>query len=213
MASDEDNDSGYYFLHHDVWYRSVGKFIALFVLVVIVILIYFYAWRSYRRHTREAAHPSINGVSTPSQVVHSHNPHPPVIASLPTFVYKPAHHLQSSTDTVECAVCLNNLEEGDMARLIPTCKHIFHLQCINMWLSSHSTCPVCRSAAQPTSTARHHEMSIWVPSMGSQFDSFSPATTASLESTSNDASIGVPRQSNIIQIPTSDVNIARYEVL
>ncbi|XP_043700311.1 RING-H2 finger protein ATL39-like [Telopea speciosissima] len=185
MASDED--SGYYLLDvdDDVWYRSVGKFIALVLMVVVVMLIYFYAWRTCRRHRREASQPSINVVSTASQVV-QHSLHLSVIASLPTFVYNPPHQLQNSTDTVvECAVCLSKLEEGDMARLIPTCKHIFHLQCINMWLSSHSTCPLCRSAAQASTTAQpHHEPS----SMGPQLDSFSPSTPSNLESTSHDAS-------------------------
>ncbi|XP_043687512.1 RING-H2 finger protein ATL2-like [Telopea speciosissima] len=190
MASD---NSGYYF-GDDVWYHSAGKVTALCVLIVIVIFIYFYAWRTYRRHARETAQSSINGVSSSSQVVHSRQLpinkalHQSLIDSLPTFLYSPTHHFSNSTSTTtsECPVCLCNLEEGEMVRLIPTCKHMFHLQCINMWLSSHYTCPICRSPVQVSSTGGHQEMSIWVPS---QLDSFNPATTTtSSESTSDDAS-------------------------
>ncbi|KAJ4980843.1 hypothetical protein NE237_031680 [Protea cynaroides] len=144
MASDDH--SGYYFVNDDdLKYSSVGKIIALLAMIIIVILIYLFAWRTYRRQSsEEALQTSINGISTTASEVVLH---PSVTTSLPTFIYKkPAQQLQTNIDKVEeCTVCLSNLEEGDMVRLIPTCNHIFHCQCINMWLSSHSTCPVCRS--------------------------------------------------------------------
>lgn len=30
-------------------------------------------------------------------------------------------------------------------RILPKCRHEFHAECIDMWFSSHSTCPLCRS--------------------------------------------------------------------
>ncbi|KAJ4982348.1 hypothetical protein NE237_033185 [Protea cynaroides] len=141
-----DDHSGYYFDNDDDFkYSSVGKIIAFVAMIIILILIFLLAWRNYRRQSsEEALQTSINGVSaTASEVVL----HPSLITSLHTFIYKkPAQQLQTNIDKVEeCPVCLSNLEEGDMVGLIPTCNHIFHCQCINMWLSSHSTCPVCRS--------------------------------------------------------------------
>ncbi|KAK1306193.1 RING-H2 finger protein ATL46 [Acorus calamus] len=35
------------------------------------------------------------------------------------------------------------LNEGKL-RLLPSCGHAFHLDCIVMWLLSNSTCPLCR---------------------------------------------------------------------
>ena len=42
---------------------------------------------------------------------------------------------------MECAICLeSNLEPLKTLR----CKHTFHEKCVNIWLSNHVTCPMCR---------------------------------------------------------------------
>lgn len=68
-----------------------------------------------------------------------------VLAILPMFVYKS----QNFADGLECAVCLSELKENEKARLLPNCRHSFHVECIDMWFHSHSTCPLCRTGAQP----------------------------------------------------------------
>lgn len=42
-------------------------------------------------------------------------------------------------------MCLSAVEEGEKVRLLPNCRHVFHVPCIDMWLLSHCTCPVCRA--------------------------------------------------------------------
>jgi E3 ubiquitin-protein ligase ATL7/58/59 len=37
----------------------------------------------------------------------------------------------------------------DMLRRLPTCKHEFHLHCIDEWLANHTTCPMCRCSLLP----------------------------------------------------------------
>ncbi|KAJ1390773.1 Zinc finger, RING-type [Sesbania bispinosa] len=66
---------------------------------------------------------------------------PSVLRSLPVLVFQP----QDFKDGLECAVCLSELVEGEKARLLPKCNHGFHVDCIDMWFQSHSTCPICRN--------------------------------------------------------------------
>lgn len=68
-----------------------------------------------------------------------------IIGSLPTFVFKQ----DPKARIIECTVCLSNLEEGEMIRILPNCKHNFHVACIDTWLSTNSTCPVCRTEVEP----------------------------------------------------------------
>ncbi|CAJ2650286.1 unnamed protein product [Trifolium pratense] len=49
----------------------------------------------------------------------------------------------------ECAVCLDEIDNEQPARLVPGCNHAFHVQCADTWLSKHPLCPLCRSKLDP----------------------------------------------------------------
>uniref|UniRef100_A0A2P2J6C9 RING-type E3 ubiquitin transferase n=1 Tax=Rhizophora mucronata TaxID=61149 RepID=A0A2P2J6C9_RHIMU len=63
------------------------------------------------------------------------------IDALPVFLYKEIMGLKEPFD---CAVCLCEFSEKDKLRLLPMCSHAFHINCIDTWLLSNSTCPLCR---------------------------------------------------------------------
>lgn len=65
------------------------------------------------------------------------------IDTLPVFQYK---SIIGVKDPFDCAVCLSEFEPEDKLRLLPKCSHAFHMDCIDTWLLSHSTCPLCRSS-------------------------------------------------------------------
>ncbi|KAL4560448.1 hypothetical protein LXL04_032599 [Taraxacum kok-saghyz] len=63
------------------------------------------------------------------------------LLTIPIIAYtKP----DSATDPYECAVCLGDVDNGDMVRMLPNCKHMFHVRCIDDWFAGHTSCPVCR---------------------------------------------------------------------
>ncbi|KAL0383147.1 UNVERIFIED_CONTAM: RING-H2 finger protein ATL13 [Sesamum calycinum] len=65
------------------------------------------------------------------------------IDTLPVFNYKAIIGVK---DPFDCAVCLCEFEAEDKLRLLPKCSHAFHMDCIDTWLLSHSTCPLCRAS-------------------------------------------------------------------
>jgi Ring finger domain len=67
------------------------------------------------------------------------------IAALPTFPYKDNNVDEvNNGSSMECSICLSTVEEGEMVKLLPVCMHSFHGDCVGLWLSGHTTCPVCR---------------------------------------------------------------------
>lgn len=72
-----------------------------------------------------------------------------VIKSFPSFLYSQVKGLKIGKGGVECAICLNEFEDEETLRLMPPCSHAFHADCIDVWLSSRSTCPVCRANLSP----------------------------------------------------------------
>ncbi|KAJ4758593.1 hypothetical protein LUZ62_068968 [Rhynchospora pubera] len=65
------------------------------------------------------------------------------IDALPVFLYK---EIVGAKEPFDCAVCLCEFSDEDKLRLLPLCGHAFHLNCIDTWLLSNSTCPLCRGA-------------------------------------------------------------------
>ncbi|KAF3628662.1 RING-H2 finger protein ATL46 [Capsicum chacoense] len=64
------------------------------------------------------------------------------IDALPVFVYKEV--VGPTKEPFDCAVCLCEFSVKDKLRLLPTCSHAFHINCIDTWLLTNSTCPLCR---------------------------------------------------------------------
>ncbi|KAI6689696.1 hypothetical protein NL676_026524 [Syzygium grande] len=66
---------------------------------------------------------------------------------LPVIVYKESFSVNDS----QCSVCLGDYEADDRLQQVPACGHTFHMGCIDHWLATHTTCPLCRvSLLAPT---------------------------------------------------------------
>ncbi|EEF30541.1 RING-H2 finger protein ATL74 [Ricinus communis] len=69
----------------------------------------------------------------------------------------------------DCPICLGEFAEGEKVRVLPKCNHGFHVKCIDKWILSHSSCPLCRqplleqsSTASCATTAEEQEAHIRV---------------------------------------------------
>ncbi|XBI01177.1 hypothetical protein VPH35_130008 [Triticum aestivum] len=74
-------------------------------------------------------------------------------ARLPAFTYSRSvkHNVTGGgEEAATCSVCLGAFQLGETVRLLPACMHLYHVECIDPWLDAHSTCPICRSDADPT---------------------------------------------------------------
>nr|XP_010920627.1 E3 ubiquitin-protein ligase Os04g0590900 [Elaeis guineensis] len=65
-------------------------------------------------------------------------------ARIPELIPVCKYHKEQAQEH-ECAVCLSVIADGEEFRQLPRCKHSFHAPCIDMWLYSHSNCPLCRA--------------------------------------------------------------------
>jgi len=72
-----------------------------------------------------------------------------VIETFPVITYSVVKGLKIGKGELECAVCLSEFEGHETLRLLPTCNHVFHSDCIDTWLTSRVTCPVCRAKVVP----------------------------------------------------------------
>lgn len=144
---DHDHDP---FHDHDDFNRRIliMAIVSLSVVLVLVFALHLYARVFLRRQTRRRAaiyQLSLNVAQAHAEPHNNTGLNPALITTLPTFPFKQNQH----HDSAECAVCLSVLEDGEHVRLLPNCKHSFHVSCIDTWLSSHSTCPICRTKAGP----------------------------------------------------------------
>ncbi|XP_028752205.1 RING-H2 finger protein ATL60-like [Neltuma alba] len=158
----------------------VVAIIFLFFVIVVVCFLHLYAkwfwWntegsstttrrRSSRRRRRfvfaPGQDPAIYGVQRRGL-------DPEVLRSLPVLVYRP----EDFKDGLECAVCLSEVAHGEKARILPKCNHGFHVECIDMWFQSHSTCPLCRNPVASESSESNNSSGV----RGNTSDIYSPSS-------------------------------------
>ncbi|KAF3575639.1 hypothetical protein DY000_02028366 [Brassica cretica] len=50
------------------------------------------------------------------------------------------------TNGTACLICLAEYASKQTVRFIPECDHCFHVECIDVWLKIHGSCPICRDS-------------------------------------------------------------------
>nr|GMC76857.1 E3 ubiquitin-protein ligase ATL41-like [Ipomoea batatas] len=158
MGFDDDDEPPFFRQHNRYDLNSkimLTAIISLSCVVFIVTVLHIYARCILRRQARRRAALQQMMNAAAARAHQSAEPpktglHPSVIAALPVTVYQKVEE----SETVECSVCLSLLQDGEMARTLPNCNHTFHADCVDKWLGTQSTCPICRTEAEPSSRPR-----------------------------------------------------------
>ncbi|KAF8725484.1 hypothetical protein HU200_020010 [Digitaria exilis] len=138
------------FLSFILLYLAAGVIWASVVTAIAVTLSFFYLKVRARRRAALRRH---GGAALRVAAAGSRGgPGAVAVSAIPAFAYKRelAGAGGDATGWAQCVICLGLVQVGEVVRRLPACKHMFHVECIDMWLGSHSTCPICRAAVEPT---------------------------------------------------------------
>ncbi|XP_040986793.1 RING-H2 finger protein ATL2-like [Juglans microcarpa x Juglans regia] len=136
----------------------LSAIVILFFVVILMVCLHLYArWyllRARRRHNRRNRRRNNfvfyvdhnPNASAASVTVPTRGLDLSVLKAIPVFLYSSKTHPEKPIP--ECAVCLCEFEENETGRTLPKCGHSFHIECIDMWFQTHSTCPLCRSPVE-----------------------------------------------------------------
>ncbi|KDP44733.1 hypothetical protein JCGZ_01233 [Jatropha curcas] len=141
--------------------RTLFFIIILFAIVVLLTLLFLYArWVCrYQYHhfpTRHSLHAPNPPLSRPQGL------DPTIIKALPITLHQSSSSSSScdlnSSNTgceveTECCICLGLFDDGDKVKVLPNCKHFFHSECVDRWLTAQSSCPLCRASLRNDSSS------------------------------------------------------------
>ncbi|CAO2825697.1 unnamed protein product [Amaranthus hypochondriacus] len=114
----------------------------LFSIILLVTLLLLYArWYFRFRHVHHAHYPHVPHAPS-SRAVVCRGLDPVAIKSMPIILHQ--RSTVGREDEMECCICLGVFEEGDKVKVLPKCDHRFHSDCVDRWLSTQSSCPLCR---------------------------------------------------------------------
>ncbi|KAK9280027.1 hypothetical protein L1049_013712 [Liquidambar formosana] len=148
------------FNHNFIKFQNRGILLLLifFSLVILIILFFLFArWIHHRRH-----------LPTNAAAVFSSEPHATVVArplgldaatirSLPISLHRSLDSCSSNNtlveEEIECSICLTLFQGEEKVKVLPKCHHTYHPECVDKWLSTQSSCPLCRASLRvdPTS--------------------------------------------------------------
>ncbi|QCE00726.1 RING-H2 finger protein ATL17-like [Vigna unguiculata] len=121
---------------------STGVIIGALVTTSSITLLFFL----YIKHCADARTFAATAAnSQPSHVRKNSGVDHALLDSLPVFQFGSL----KGQGVIDCAVCLAVFEDSEALRLLPKCRHAFHVECVDAWLHAHSTCPLCRYKVEP----------------------------------------------------------------
>ncbi|KAL1060471.1 hypothetical protein V6Z11_1Z095900, partial [Gossypium hirsutum] len=139
--SSEDDDKREFAVSRKIMLAAIVTLLGVVTIIAFLHLCSRYHLRRKERRQRAALHRQRTQIaatneSSINEALKS-GLDPLIIASLPMITYKlTPGQVDDHDEPTECSVLLN-------------CKHMFHVECIDTWLGSHTTCPIYSSLVEP----------------------------------------------------------------
>jgi E3 ubiquitin-protein ligase ATL10/75/76/77/78 len=124
---------------------------AMTALVLLIALFFLCFFSACAHRLFSLVHRRDTNLYSPSVLSHPRRfmPHPPPYGvDMDTLQSLPV--VKGRKEFGCCVVCLNDFEEKDHVKVIPRCGHGFHPGCIDVWLLTQGSCPVCRCSDMVT---------------------------------------------------------------
>ncbi|KAM0888170.1 hypothetical protein ACQ4PT_028520 [Festuca glaucescens] len=127
-------------------------------LVALVAVCLYLNWACNRRHRRRH-HADLEATAAATVLP---GLDADAINALPVTLYSPTRSSgrkggggdEEQAAEAECSICISALVAGDKVKALPPCGHCFHPDCVDDWLRSHPSCPLCRTTLLPVTAAK-----------------------------------------------------------
>uniref|UniRef100_A0ACD5U2N5 Uncharacterized protein n=1 Tax=Avena sativa TaxID=4498 RepID=A0ACD5U2N5_AVESA len=136
--------------------RAVPLLVGLLAVIVALVAVCLYLHWACGRCQRQRRQANLEASSS-SAAAASPGLDADAINGLPVTLYSPARSTNGGGEEeereAECSICISALVAGDKVKALPPCGHCFHPDCVDAWLRSHPSCPLCRTLLLPKATA------------------------------------------------------------
>ena len=123
---------------------AMGVLVGVIMLMLVVFLLYLKLTKITHHQHSPSDLPSV----TEQQSSGERGVEEEVIHSYPIIVFTAKHEALSQKEDKSCSICLEDYKFNEQLRMVMDCRHVYHVHCIDEWLTRHSSCPICRKCPQ-----------------------------------------------------------------
>lgn len=128
----------------------------LCILLLITLLYLYLRWTCYSNSLSAAAAAATATTTVASTPDRDNHESPGLDAGIINSIPVELH--SEGKNNGECAICLGVFTVGEKMKVLPSCGHGFHPECIDAWLRTQPNCPLCRAFAAKKTVADMKDM-------------------------------------------------------